>query len=123
MDSKKSAINRAMAAEIKGARIAAGLSVEALSEQSGLTVGTLNRMSSKDVRDINITQMHLIAKAVGVPLAELVQRAEANAARKVGAMSDGGADNDDHEAAYRKGDLDLAAQQRDAESDLDEQFT
>jgi transcriptional regulator with XRE-family HTH domain len=70
-----------MAAEIKGARTAAGLTIEQLAEASGVSVGVLNRMSSTDIRDINVTQLDLIGKAVGVSPAELFRRAEAHAAR------------------------------------------
>lgn len=79
MDTKNSPINRAMAAEIKGARVAAGLTTEQLAEATGISVPTLNRMSSRDIRDINITQMAAIAEAVKVPLVELIERAERRA--------------------------------------------
>lgn len=70
-----------MAAEIKAERVAQDMTIKGLAEKSGVPEGTLNRMTSKDIRDINITQMSLIAGALGLDLAELVKRAEARARR------------------------------------------
>ena len=76
METKDSRINRAVAAQIKGARVAAGLTIEELSRLTDIPVGTLNRMSSKDIRDINVTQLAAISRAVKVPVGELMRRAE-----------------------------------------------
>lgn len=81
VETKDSAINRAMAAEIKAERVAQDMTIKDLAKASGVPEGTLNRMTSKDIRDINITQMALIAEALGMTLVELVSRAEARAAR------------------------------------------
>lgn len=81
VETKDSPINRAMAAEIKAERVAQDLTIKDLAKASGVPEGTLNRMTSKDIRDINITQMALIAEALGMTLVELVSRAEARAAR------------------------------------------
>lgn len=81
VETKDSAINRAMAAEIKAERVAQDMTIKDLAKASGVPEGTLNRMTSKDIRDINITQMALIAEALGMSLADLVTRAEARAER------------------------------------------
>lgn len=80
-----------MAAEIKAERVAQDMTIKGLAEKSGVPEGTLNRMTSKDIRDINITQMSLIAGALGLDLAQLVKRAEARAVKL--AASEGRASN------------------------------
>lgn len=66
METKNSRLNRAMGQVLKGARTEAGLTAAELAAHTGISVGTINRMSSEDVRDISISQIVLIAGAVDV---------------------------------------------------------
>jgi transcriptional regulator with XRE-family HTH domain len=67
-------INQALAAELRAAKGAAKLSVRVLVERSGLATATLNRMLNGE-RDIKVSQLYLLADALGVSPVQLVERA------------------------------------------------
>lgn len=78
METKDSAINRAMGRQIRAEK--AGMhptepSVAELAKQTGLSVATINRIISTEPRDINITQIAKLALAFKISAPELVSRA------------------------------------------------
>lgn len=96
MATKDSIMNRALAAEIKAERTARGWDIPTLARASGLSLGTANRISSKnDLRDINVTQIAQIAAAFGMEAAALINRAEARAIVIQSSMSDDDGSLDD----------------------------
>jgi transcriptional regulator with XRE-family HTH domain len=136
----KSAMNRALAAEIRAERGAKQITVRDLADQAQMAVSTLNRVLAGE-RDINITQMALLAHALDTTPESLVRKAveraggvevlveEVAASRQSsGEVSDVAGNvtpirkrpedltTDEIEAAARK------AATRDAEMDTDEHF-
>lgn len=75
MTEQKSLENLAMAATIRAERGSANLTQEELARLAGINYETFKRIL-KGERDINITQITGIARAVGIRPAQLVQRAE-----------------------------------------------
>jgi transcriptional regulator with XRE-family HTH domain len=78
MESKLSLINWSMGAEVRAEMAAQGLSAKQVSEGSGITVGQVNRIISKNpetVRDINVTQISELAHALSTTPHKLVERA------------------------------------------------
>lgn len=83
VDTKDSKINREMGRTIARERAGiVGMTAVRLAEESGITLGTINRILSKDPRDINITQITWIAAALGTTPQELV----AEAVRRAGGL-------------------------------------
>lgn len=74
MEISKDDINQALAAEIRAAKGAAKLPVRVLVERSGIATATLNRILNGE-REIKVTQMYLLADALGVAPAHLIERA------------------------------------------------
>jgi transcriptional regulator with XRE-family HTH domain len=86
MESKLSLINRALGAEVRAEMAAQGLTAKDVSAASGITLGQMNRIISKNdnlVRDINITQISEIAYALDSTPQMLVERA----VRRAGGIS------------------------------------
>ncbi len=84
-------MNLAMSRELRAEKSAhPGLTVQEIAKQTGVPVGTLNRVFAKDasqVRDINVTVIAALAKVFDMTPAELVQRAERRAKRMAARMS------------------------------------
>jgi transcriptional regulator with XRE-family HTH domain len=122
VETKQSAVNRALGTVIRGALRADRITIAEASKRTGLTVPVLNRMVSRDPRDINVTQLVLIARLLGVTAQELLEQAEKRAER----MSDAPANvsqfppRPDSAAEIEDYPGDMAAHPRDPESDLDE---
>jgi transcriptional regulator with XRE-family HTH domain len=72
MDTKTSLINREIGRQIKREQSVSPLSVKALAAKTGISDATINRMWSKDPRDINITQITWLAGLMGTTPQELV---------------------------------------------------
>jgi transcriptional regulator with XRE-family HTH domain len=82
MATKTSAVNIGMSRAIRAERSARGITIDELSERSSIPKATLNRLLAKhekDLRDINVTQMVQIAKALGMSPEDLVAEAERRA--------------------------------------------
>jgi transcriptional regulator with XRE-family HTH domain len=78
MESKLSLINRSMGAEVRAEMAAQGLTAKQVADRSGISMGQVNRIVSKNpdfVRDINVTQISEIAHALGTTPHRLVERA------------------------------------------------
>lgn len=74
MDTEKSPLNRALAAEIRAERTAQKIPVAELARRARMVLGTLNRVLAGK-RDINITQLGSIARALEVTPETLMRRA------------------------------------------------
>lgn len=62
----------AFGADVRRLRKARGLSLERLAEKSGLSTNYVASLETK-ARDPSLSTVHAIAKALGVPLSELVK--------------------------------------------------
>jgi transcriptional regulator with XRE-family HTH domain len=71
---KKSPMNLALAAELRAERGAKQMTVKQLSEAAGIPTATLNRVLAGE-RDINITQIGHLARALSIDPAVLTRRA------------------------------------------------
>ena len=60
---------------MKGARLAAGLSQEELARRLNLSVFTISRLERGAVKRLNVETMLRIARALDVPIAELLEGA------------------------------------------------
>jgi transcriptional regulator with XRE-family HTH domain len=111
VDTKDSIINREMALTIKRERAGTTYTVDQLAKASGISTATINRMFSKDPRDVNITQITWLAALLGTTPQELV----AEAVRRAGGlgaimdemrasieMSDGAGTNDELDRKRRQ---------------------
>jgi hypothetical protein len=119
VETKGSAINRALGAVIRGALRAERITVKRASQETGIAVSVLDRMISTEPRDINVTQLTLLARLLGTTPMELVEAAEKRAER----MSDAPANvsqfppRPDSAAEIEDYPGDMAAHPRDPESD------
>ncbi|MFZ4843988.1 helix-turn-helix domain-containing protein [Mycetocola saprophilus] len=78
-NSKDSVINQATAAELRGERAAANLTLEELVEATGLSLSTLRRIFRGDT-DIDVTHLVTLAGAFGTTAEILFARASSRAA-------------------------------------------
>jgi transcriptional regulator with XRE-family HTH domain len=74
VENDKSPLNRALAAELRAERVAVNITVDQLSDRSGVNLTTLKRVLAGK-RDINVTQLGLLSQALGVTAEELFRRA------------------------------------------------
>ena len=68
-------INEATARALQAARAVKGLTYEEVSEKSGVSVATINRMFGAK-RDIKLPQLQAVATVLGVTVVEVLQDAE-----------------------------------------------
>lgn len=71
---EKSVLNEALAAEIRAERARKKVTIKELALAAGMVESTLNRALAGQ-RDINVTQIGLIARALSVDPAVLIERA------------------------------------------------
>ncbi|MEK6310102.1 MAG: helix-turn-helix domain-containing protein [Curtobacterium sp.] len=71
---EKSVLNEALAAEIRAERARKKVTIKELALAAGMVESTLNRALAGQ-RDINVTQIGLIARALSIDPAVLVERA------------------------------------------------
>lgn len=69
-------LNAALAATLNGERVAAGLTFDELATVTGIPKRTLLRKVSTTERHLNIEDVRRIADALGVPLVDVMVRAE-----------------------------------------------
>jgi len=85
---KQSALNDAVADEIRAQRRAIEMSQEELGRRAGVSRGQVIRLENKE-RNLDVSQVDAFAKALGIPMLELFTRAEARlAAEGAGAGSE-----------------------------------
>lgn len=89
VETKASAINRALGTLIRGRLREHHLSVAKAAELSGISATVLTRIVSKDPRDINVTQLTEIARVLDTTPATLMAEAHARTQQ----VSDGSATN------------------------------
>jgi len=73
-------LSRAVAATIRAERAAAQLTQQDLAKRSGLGYQTVMRLE-KGERSPNVVQMAALCSVFGIPMSELVERAERRLAR------------------------------------------
>jgi DNA-binding Xre family transcriptional regulator len=97
VETKGSKINRAIARQIRAEKAGADPepSVDDLVAATGLSSSTINRMLSKNPRDINVTQLTRISFALGLTPDVLLDRAIARAGGIDNLLSDGPDTTDD----------------------------
>lgn len=112
METKKSSINRQLGLQIKREQ-SVGMTVKELSAKTGISEPTINRMWSKNPRDINITQLTWLAALLGTTPQKLVE----DALEKAGGLGAVMAELHDSlsEAAGNKDDLETRRLQKEAE--------
>ena len=76
---KQSALNDAVADEIRAQRRAIEMSQEELGRRAGVSRGQVIRLENKE-RNLDVSQVDAFAKALGMPMLELFTRAEARLA-------------------------------------------
>jgi len=72
---RHSALNDAIADEIRAARRALEMSQDELGKRAGVSRGQVVRIENKE-RILDVTQVDAFARALGVPLVDLFSRAE-----------------------------------------------
>jgi methylphosphotriester-DNA--protein-cysteine methyltransferase len=84
METKQSLINKQMGLALKREIAGSPVTVEAIAETVNLSPAAMYRMWSKDVRDINITQITWMAGILGMTPQDLV----ADAVKRAGGMEE-----------------------------------
>jgi transcriptional regulator with XRE-family HTH domain len=92
VENDKSPLNRALAAELRAERVAVNITVDQLSDRSGVNLTTLKRVLAGK-RDINVTQLGLLSQALGVTAEELFRRAVTRMGGMGALMSEAPANN------------------------------
>ncbi|WP_181420128.1 helix-turn-helix domain-containing protein [Curtobacterium sp. MCPF17_003] len=123
---EKSVINEALAAEIRAERARKKVTIKQLALATGMVESTLNRVLAGQ-RDINVTQIGLIARALSIDPSTLVDRAVASMGGLDVLVSEVQSNNGTplrpvEDFTLEDLDKERYAANRDKEADTDEQF-
>jgi transcriptional regulator with XRE-family HTH domain len=123
---EKSVLNEALAAEIRAERARKKVTIKDLAIASGMVESTLNRALAGQ-RDINVTQIGHLARALSIDPAVLIDRAVASIGGLDALVSEVKGDNVSplrrvEDLTLEELDQERYAANRDKEADTDEQF-